>query len=114
MGGSKWGEANGDILNRECPNFRYPLHFRYPLQRSMIEFPAGKLDHGETPLATGQRELREEAGYVATSWWRLGSIHSVVGYSNERMYHRMQPFSIDPARFEAKLVNLVEELGYSA
>jgi len=59
--------------------------FRYPLQRSMIEFPAGKLDHGETPLATGQRELREEAGYVATSWWRLGGIHSVVGYSNERI-----------------------------
>ena len=59
--------------------------YRYPLQRSMIEFPAGKLDPGETPLGTGQRELREEAGYVASSWWRLGSIHSVVAYSTERI-----------------------------
>jgi ADP-ribose pyrophosphatase len=51
----------------------------------MIEFPAGKLDPGESPLATGQRELREEAGYTATSWSRLGSIHSVVAYSTERI-----------------------------
>jgi ADP-ribose diphosphatase len=59
--------------------------FRYPLGRSMIEFPAGKLDPGESPLATGQRELREEAGYVATSWSRLGAIHSVVAYSTEQI-----------------------------
>jgi ADP-ribose pyrophosphatase len=59
--------------------------FRYPLGRCMIEFPAGKLDPGESALATGQRELREEAGYAATSWSPLGSIHSVVAYSTERI-----------------------------
>jgi ADP-ribose pyrophosphatase len=59
--------------------------FRYPVGRSMIEFPAGKLDPGESPLATAQRELREEAGYVATSWEPLGRIHSVVGYSDEQI-----------------------------
>ena len=57
--------------------------FRYPVGRVMIEFPAGKLDPGETPLATAERELREEAGYTAARWDRLGSIHSVVGYSTE-------------------------------
>ncbi len=57
--------------------------FRYPVRRVMIEFPAGKLDPGETPLATAERELREEAGYTAARWQRLGSIHSVVGYSTE-------------------------------
>jgi ADP-ribose diphosphatase len=57
--------------------------FRYPVGRVIIEFPAGKLDPGETPLATAERELREEAGYTAARWQSLGRIHSVVGYSNE-------------------------------
>lgn len=57
--------------------------FRYPVRRVMLEFPAGKIDAGETPLATAQRELVEEVGYTATSWRSLGTIHPEVGYSTE-------------------------------
>ena len=57
--------------------------FRYPLNRVMIEFPAGKLDPGESQLATAQRELIEEAGYTAAKWTRLGTVHTVVSYSTE-------------------------------
>ena len=39
--------------------------FRYPIGRVMTEFPAGKLDPGEDPLACGKRELLEETGYTA-------------------------------------------------
>ena len=57
--------------------------YRYPAGAVFIEFPAGKLDPGESELATAQRELAEEAGYTASKWTPLGRIHSVVGYSNE-------------------------------
>jgi len=57
--------------------------FRYPHNRAFIEFPAGKLDPGESALATGVRELAEEAGYSASIWTRLGVIHPVISYSTE-------------------------------
>lgn len=57
--------------------------FRYPLKRVFIELPAGKIDAGEDPLVTGQRELLEETGYSASEWIYLTSQHPCIGYSNE-------------------------------
>jgi ADP-ribose pyrophosphatase len=57
--------------------------WRHPLARVMLEFPAGKLDAGESPLACGIRELAEETGYHAAQWARAGILHNAVGYSNE-------------------------------
>jgi ADP-ribose pyrophosphatase len=59
--------------------------YRYPLDRVFIEFPAGKIDPGEAELATAQRELVEEAGYTATSWTKLGTIHTLISYTNEKI-----------------------------
>ena len=57
--------------------------YRYPVQAVMIEFPAGKLDAGESSLACAQRELREETGYTAREWVRAGVLHPVISYSTE-------------------------------
>jgi ADP-ribose diphosphatase len=59
--------------------------FRYPLGRDMIELPAGKIDPGEPPLETAQRELLEETGYAATDWRHLGTMHLAIGYSDEHI-----------------------------
>jgi ADP-ribose diphosphatase len=59
--------------------------FRYPLDRVFIEFPAGKRDAGESAEDTARRELREEAGYDAERFTPLGTIHTLISYTNERI-----------------------------
>jgi ADP-ribose pyrophosphatase len=57
--------------------------FRYPVGRVLLEFPAGKIDPGESTLACAQRELLEETGYCAREWARAGVIHNAAAYSTE-------------------------------
>ena len=59
--------------------------FRYPLDRVFIEFPAGKIDPGEDPLACAKRELEEETGYSASEWQFVATIHNAIAYSDEHL-----------------------------
>lgn len=63
----------------------FERQFRYPLRRSFLELPAGKIDPDEDILACARRELREETGYEAARWQHLGVMHPCIGYSDERI-----------------------------
>ncbi len=57
--------------------------YRFAVATRLLEFPAGTLDPGETPLSTMRRELQEEAGYSAARWDPLGAMLPCPGYSDE-------------------------------
>lgn len=59
--------------------------FRYAPGREFVEIPAGKIDHQEDILATAQRELLEETGYVASEWTHLTTTWPCIGYADERI-----------------------------
>ena len=58
--------------------------YRYPVAQVTLEVPAGKLDKpDEDPLICAERELSEETGYTAGKIWKLTTIATTVGFSNE-------------------------------
>lgn len=65
------------------PHVVLERQFRYPVGRTMVEFPAGKLDPGEGSWACARRELQEETGYTASDWAKAGTLHPVIAYSTE-------------------------------
>ena len=57
--------------------------FRKPIESTIWEVPAGKLDPGETPLEAAKRELEEETGLRAENYEYLTAMYPSVGYSTE-------------------------------
>lgn len=60
--------------------------FRYGIEETITEFPAGKIDVGETPLEAARRELREEIGYEAQTITPLGKVYSSPAVMSEALY----------------------------
>ena len=69
--------------------------FRYPVNRVMIELPAGKIDPDESPENTIKRELEEETGYSSNNIIKLCMIHTCVGYSDE-LLHLFWAYDLKP------------------
>jgi len=60
--------------------------YRHAAGGWLWELPAGRIDPGEQPLETAQRELAEEAGVQADGWEDLGAMFSSPGVFTERIH----------------------------
>ncbi|BAI85868.2 pyrophosphatase [Bacillus subtilis] len=57
--------------------------FRKPLERTIVEIPAGKLEKGEEPEYTALRELEEETGYTAKKLTKITAFYTSPGFADE-------------------------------
>src|SRR5699024_9408276 len=60
--------------------------YRKPLEKSLVEIPAGKLEPGEEPRITAVRELEEETGYTTDDLTYVTSFYTSPGFADEIMY----------------------------
>jgi len=57
--------------------------YRHSIRQTILEFPAGTIEHGEDPLECAKREISEEVGYKADEWTSLGEFYPAPGFCSE-------------------------------
>jgi ADP-ribose pyrophosphatase len=67
------------------PHILMVRQYRFTLQQTILELPAGTRHWEEPWLACAQRELREETGYRAAEFIPLGHIWPAPGITDEEM-----------------------------
>jgi len=70
----------------ENDNILLVNQFRKPVEKELLEIPAGGIDGDEDPEATVLREMQEETGYLPKKLERLGGFYSAPGYCSEYLY----------------------------
>lgn len=60
--------------------------FRKPVEKVLLEIPAGGIDPGEDAEECVRRELQEEIGYLPRKIVKLGGFYSAPGYCTEYLY----------------------------
>ena len=82
---SKWDAV---LVVPVLPDGRLVLEriYRHPYRRYFLEFPAGGIDPGESPLAAAARELAEETGHGAGALRLLGAYEAIPGMLRARVH----------------------------
>lgn len=86
--------------------------FRKPLERTIFEIPAGKIDKGEKPEATAVRELEEETGYTCSKVEPIISFYTSPGFADEIVHlflaKGLKKMKESPALDEDEFVDVLE------
>jgi ADP-ribose pyrophosphatase len=71
--------------------------YRAPLDREMWEFPAGRLDEGESAEDAARRECEEEIGRVPYRLERLRELYPAPGFCDEALiFFRVSDLHLPP------------------
>ncbi|MBT3363791.1 MAG: NUDIX hydrolase [Chloroflexi bacterium] len=70
----------------ENDNVLLVKQYRKPVEKALLEIPAGGIEAGETPDDSAKRELQEEIGYLPGRMERIGGVYASPGYCNEFLY----------------------------
>ncbi|MFC1874791.1 NUDIX hydrolase [Chloroflexota bacterium] len=92
-------DADGNVL--------LVRQFRKPVEKDLLEIPAGCIDPGEEPVATVRREMREETGYLPRKIERLGGFYASPGYCTEYL-HLYLATDLVPDRLQAEDTDSIE------
>ena len=71
--------------------------YRAPLDREIWEFPAGRLNDGESPEAAARRECEEEIGYVPHRLEQICALYPAPGFCDEELiFFRVSDLRLPP------------------
>lgn len=86
--------------------------FRKPLEKTIIEIPAGKLEPEEDRIEAAKRELEEETGYQTDDLAYVTSFASSPGFADEVLHvyvaKKLKKADDPLAKDEDEFINVVE------
>lgn len=86
--------------------------FRKPLEKSLVEIPAGKVEIDEAPEVTARRELEEETGYTSNELSFVTSFYTSPGFADELMHiyitDELEKMDTQPESDEDEFVEVLE------
>lgn len=78
--------AVGILTINKNNNIILVKQYRKPLEKMILEIPAGKLEKNESPVDCALRELKEETGYTANNIEQIVKFYTSPGFADELIY----------------------------
>jgi len=60
--------------------------YRKPVEKALLEIPAGGVEHDEDANASALREMQEETGYLPRQLKKIGGVYASPGYCTEFLH----------------------------
>ncbi len=82
------GHPGGVVVLGLLPDDTIPFvrQLRYPVNKELLELPAGKIDQGEQPATSAAREFREETGFEALDLRLVSRFYASPGFCTEMLH----------------------------